>query len=144
MVMRARHRPVAMSQINVVPFIDVVLVLLIIFMVTAPMLQMGQIELPKVGQASSVSRRPVEVRLKANETWSLRGPGVQGGEEQFESVESLIERLDELPVKGENAAPVVLAADKSVQYGEVVRLLDQLKRQNIPQVGLLLQIDSRR
>ncbi|MES2207386.1 MAG: biopolymer transporter ExbD [Pseudomonadota bacterium] len=143
MVMRARHRPSAMSQINVVPFIDVVLVLLIIFMVTAPMLQIGQIELPKVGQASSVAKRPIEVRLKANETWSLRGPGISN-EEQFDSVDSLIERLGELPLKGENAAPVVLAADKSVQYGEVVHLLDQLKKQNIPQVGLLLQIDSRR
>jgi len=143
MVMRARPRQQAMSQINVVPFIDVVLVLLIIFMVTAPMLQMGQIELPKVGQASSVSRRPIEVRLKADETWSLRGPGVQRGEERFDSAESLIERLNDLPVRGDQAAPVVIAADKSVQYGEVVHLLDELKRQNIPQVGLLLQVDSK-
>lgn len=143
MVMRARIRQQAMSQINVVPFIDVVLVLLIIFMVTAPMLQMGQIELPKVGQASSVSRRPIEVRLKADETWSLRGPGVRRGEERFDSAESLIARLNDLPVRGDQAAPVVIAADKSVQYGEVVHLLDELKRQNIPQVGLLLQVDSK-
>jgi biopolymer transport protein TolR len=144
-----RRRHPTMSQINVVPFIDVVLVLLIIFMVTAPMLQVGQIELPKVGQASSVSRRPLEIRLKASkneeDTPALSLRGAKGGrsEERFDSTEALIERLKGLNVQGDNAQPVVLAADKGVPYGEVVQLLDQLKRQSIAQVGLLLQIDGK-
>jgi biopolymer transport protein TolR len=142
MAMRARLRPsTTMSQINVVPFIDVVLVLLIIFMVTTPMLQVGQIQLPKVGQASGVTHRPMEVRLKADETWSLRGPGL-AKEERFDTQEDLLERLKQLPVHGDQETPVVLAADRTVQYGKVMQLLDQLKRNNIPQVGLLLQTET--
>lgn len=146
---RTRSRHATMSQINVVPFIDVVLVLLIIFMVTAPMLQVGQIELPKVGQASHIVRRPIEIRLKraADESGSLlsvRGiPGRGRAEEQFESTEALIERLTSLKLDEDSAQPVVLAADKGVVYGEVVQLLDQLKRHRIQQVGLLLQIEGK-
>ena len=75
---RARHQP--MSQINVVPYIDVMLVLLVIFMITAPMMNPGQIDLPSVGKSAAPSVAPVEVLIKKDTTLAIRDHS-QGGRE---------------------------------------------------------------
>jgi biopolymer transport protein TolR len=130
---RARHQP--MSQINVVPYIDVMLVLLVIFMITAPMMNTGQIDLPSVGKSSTPAVAPVEVIIKKDTTLALRDHN-QGGREFPISRDELIALIKKKQEKNPEQ-PVVIAADKSVRYEEVINVLDLLQEQQIRKVGLL-------
>ena len=130
---RNSHRP--MSQINVVPYIDVMLVLLVIFMVTAPLMNPGQIDLPSVGKAASVSVQPLEVMIRKDSTLVLRDHAL-GGVERPVSREELVALLKEkLAQRPEQA--VVISADKKVRYEEVINVMDMLQQQNVKKVGLL-------
>ena len=103
-----------MNEINVVPYIDVMLVLLVIFMVTAPMIQPGSVDLPSVGKSSLPPAAPLEVIIKADTSLALRDRS-KGGAEQ------------------------VVAGDKSVRYEAVLGVMDELQRQQVPRIGLLVQ-----
>jgi biopolymer transport protein TolR len=132
--MRARRKP--MNQINVVPFIDVMLVLLIIFMVAAPLIQTGEVKLPTVGQGLSQPQQAIEVILKSNLTHSVRvsaGGDAQGGLTRAQAVARVRIELG----KGERA--VVIAADKSVSHGEVMALLSALNTAGAKRVGFLAE-----
>ena len=124
-----------MNQINVVPYIDVMLVLLVIFMVTAPLINPGQIELPTVGSNVSQPVLPIEVTLHADKTITIRDRA------EFED-EREIRRAD-LPriIKDkQNKAPdqpVVIAADRSLRYEEVINLMDMLREAKVKKIGLL-------
>lgn len=119
-----------MNQINVVPYIDVTLVLLVIFMITAPMTNPGVVELPQVGQALKQTTAPLVITLKANKSLDLDGKPMER--------DQLL-----LAVRGKTQAnplqSVVIAADKSVRYEEVIGLLDLLKTNKVEKVGLLLK-----
>ncbi|MEI7843154.1 MAG: protein TolR [Gallionellaceae bacterium] len=130
---RTRHQP--MSQINVVPYIDVMLVLLVIFMITAPMMNTGQIDLPSVGKSSKPAVAPVEVIIKKDTTLALRDHN-QGGREFPISRSELIALLKQKQEKNPDQ-PIVIAADKSVRYEEVINVMDLLQEQQIKKVGLL-------
>ena len=122
------------SQINVVPFIDVMLVLLIVFMIATPALRTGEIDLPSVGQSLTASQAdPIEVTIKADGSLSLMegGKAVAG---RF-SRATLVTRVLELQKKRERS--VVIAADKNVKYDEVVSLLGALHAQGVKRVGLV-------
>jgi len=123
-----------MSQINVVPYIDVMLVLLVIFMITAPMMNTGQIELPSVGKSSAPPVAPVEVLIKKDTTLALRDHS-QGGREFPISRDELSALLKEKQAKNADQ-PVVISADKSVRYEEVINVMDMLQQQQIKKVGL--------
>ena len=129
---RSKHQP--MSQINVVPYIDVMLVLLVIFMITAPMMNTGQIELPSVGKSSAPPVAPVEVLIKKDTTLALRDHS-QGGREFPISRDELSALLKEKQAKNADQ-PVVISADKSVRYEEVINVMDMLQQQQIKKVGL--------
>ncbi len=129
---RTRHPP--MSQINVVPYIDVMLVLLVIFMITAPMLNPGQIDLPSVGKSSAAAVAPIEVMIKKDTTLAIRDHS-RGGVEFPVSREELLGFLKQKQVKNADQ-PVVISADKNVRYEEVINVMDLLQQQQIKKVGL--------
>ncbi len=131
-----RHRR-AMSQINVVPYIDVMLVLLVIFMVTAPFINPSQIELPSVAKSSLAPVSPLEVMIRADGSLLLRDravaeEGVAIGEAQLKNAIAARQKL--LPNQ-----PVVISADKSVRYDAVMRVMDTLQRQGVARVGLMVK-----
>ena len=133
-----RQRPRrAMSQMNVVPYIDVMLVLLVIFMATAPFLSPSQIELPRVGQGSSTPVGPLEVVVRSNASLILRDRAADGREEPFEEGRLVAElRARQAARPGQ---PVVIAGDRNLRYEQVMRLMDLLQRGGVERIGLLVQ-----
>ena len=126
-----------MNEINVVPYIDVMLVLLIIFMVTAPMINHGQIELPQIGKSLATPAAPLEVIIKADGSLTLRDRAVSTVEQKVDRVQ-LIEAIKQK--QAQNAEqPVVIAADKNVRYEEVIIVMDILQQNQVSKVGLLAQ-----
>lgn len=125
---RTRKRRM-MNQINVVPYIDVTLVLLVIFMVTAPMTNPGMVELPKVGQALKQSGDPIVVTVQKEGTVLMDGKQMQ----RDDMLALIRQRLSEAD------KPVVVSADKNTPYGEVVSVMDLLKQAQVNKVGLLFQ-----
>ena len=130
---RSEHRP--MSQINVVPYIDVMLVLLVIFMITAPLMTPGQIDLPSVGKSLAPPVAPLEIIIKKDTTLALRDHG-KGGHEAPVSRDELASLLQQ-SLKKNPGQPVVISADKDVRYEEVINVMDLLQQQNIKKIGLL-------
>ena len=135
-----------MNQINVVPYVDVMLVLLVIFMVTAPMVSPGVIDLPSVGKSSVPPAAPLEVIIRADTSLMLRerGPGSEAGPGAERAVSSaqLVAALREKQAKNPDQ-PVVIAADKDVRYEAVLKVMDELQRNNVRRVGLLVKPAAR-
>ena len=129
-----------MAEINVVPYIDVMLVLLIIFMVVAPAIQPGQIDLPSVGQALNPTVAPLEVRIKRDGTIALVDRQ-QGGQEQAVTREKLLQAVKAIQVNHPEQA-VVINADKNLKYDDVLRVMDILQGGKIKRVGLLVKPDK--
>ena len=126
-----------MNEINVVPYIDVMLVLLVIFMVTAPLITPGVVDVPSVGKSSVAPATPLEVIIKEDASITVRDRDPKGAV------------LDERRItKGELAAivkakqaknadqPVVISADKNVKYEAVLEVMDELQKQAVKRVGL--------
>jgi len=126
-----------MNQINVVPYIDVMLVLLVIFMATAPLIQTGSIDLPSIGKSSQPPAAPLEVVIHADNSLALRNRAL-GGIEQAVSQADLAARLKDAQAKNP-LQPVLIAADKSVRYESVLNVMDQLQRNQVTKIGLLVQ-----
>ena len=125
----------AINQINVVPYIDVMLVLLIIFMVSAPLINPGQIDLPQAAAKLDPAVAPLEVRVRPNGDLYLvdrnRSPDELRVDRQ-QLLESLRQSQRDNPEQA-----VVIAGDRSVRYEEVLQVLDLLQRSNVKRVGLL-------
>jgi biopolymer transport protein TolR len=124
-----------MSQINVVPYIDVMLVLLVIFMITAPQMNPGQIDLPSVGKSLAPPVAPLEIIIKRDTSLALRDHR-RGGIESRISHEELLKRLQS-SMKKNPEQPVVISADRHVRYEEVIRVMDMLQQQHVRKIGLL-------
>jgi biopolymer transport protein TolR len=132
---RSKNR--LMNDINVVPYIDVMLVLLVIFMVTAPMMNPGQVDLPQVSKSSTPAPAPLEVIIKKDSSLALRDHA-RGDDETRLTRDELISLLKAR--QGEKAEQsVVISADKSVRYEEVINIMDVLQQQHVKKVGLLTQ-----
>ena len=127
-----------MSNINVVPYIDVMLVLLVIFMITAPLMNPGQIDLPSIGKSLAPPIAPLEVIIKKDATLAMRDLG-RGGIEVAVSRDELIAQLKLKQARSAEQS-VVISADKNVRYEEVIKVMDLLQQQNIKKVGLLAKI----
>ena len=127
----------SINQINVVPYIDVMLVLLIIFMVTAPLINPGTIDLPSVGkQLSTPATPPFEITLRADRSLWLRDMSANETTGRRISRDELIVRIRAR--QRQNAEQgVVIAADKSVRYEDVIGIIDLLQQNQITKVGLL-------
>lgn len=118
-----------MNQINVVPYIDVMLVLLIIFMVTAPMTNPGVVELPKVGQALKPTTQPIVVSIKKDGVTEIEG-------KQYKR-DDLLAHIKKQIEKNPDQS-IVIAADKKVMYEQVIAVMDLFKQNDVSKVGLLL------
>jgi biopolymer transport protein TolR len=132
-----RNESRLMNEINVVPYIDVMLVLLVIFMVTAPLMNPGQIDLPSVSKSLAPPIAPLEVIIKKDTTLAMRDHA-KGGQESRVSRNELIAILKARQGKQAEQA-VVISADKNVRYEEVINVMDLLQQQHIQKVGLLTQ-----
>ena len=130
---RAKRR--LMNEINVVPYIDVMLVLLIIFMITAPLVNSGQIELPQIGKSLKPAIAPLEVIIKADKSLAIRDLALTTTEQKVNRDE-LIAVIKKKQEKNKDQ-PVVIAADKNVRYEEVIKMMDILQKQKVTKVGLL-------
>jgi biopolymer transport protein TolR len=126
------------SDINVVPYIDVMLVLLVIFMVTAPLITPGAINLPSVGQASDVPVKPLEVQISQNGDIALRMREPGANPENIPR-DDLINQVRQRITAD---TPVVIAADGKVPYESVMKVMDQLRGNGITRLGLLVDQSS--
>jgi biopolymer transport protein TolR len=131
-----RHRRL-MNEINVVPYIDVMLVLLVIFMVTAPMIQTGNIDLPSVGKAAQAPVAPMEVIVHADQSLALRDRS-KGDKEIAVDRGELASHIKATQAKNPRQ-PVLIAGDKNVRYEAVLQVMDELQRQQVAKIGLLVQ-----
>ena len=123
------------NEINVVPYIDVMLVLLVIFMVTAPMMTTASIDVPSVGKASQVPAEAVQVNIRADQSLSLTLPGKsERGVSRGELAQAIIDAQRRNPEQ-----PVLIVGDKSVRYEAVLTVMDELQRQQVKRIGLLVQ-----
>jgi biopolymer transport protein TolR len=122
-----------MNEINMVPFIDVMLVLLIIFMVSAPLITTGTVDLPSVGKSSQRPDKVIEVIVGKDEKLKLKINGE--AEERSLALGDLRERVLSAQ-DGDANVPVVISADRQVKYESVVQVMDRLQRAGVQRVGL--------
>jgi len=127
----------AVNQINVVPYIDVMLVLLVIFMVTAPFINPSQVELPSIGKSAAAPVAPLEVMIRLDGSLLLRDRGTN--EEGVMVSEVGLATAIQARQKTTPQQPVVISADKSVRYESVMRVMDTLQTLGVARVGLLVK-----
>jgi biopolymer transport protein TolR len=134
----SKRRP--MHDINIVPYVDVMLVLLVIFMVTAPLVTPGVIDLPTVDKASQPRVVPLEVFVKANQELVVRERDAAGAivTERTVTRAELGSFIKGVRAKGELA--VLVGGDKSARYEAVLAVMDELRRQGVQKVGLQVKV----
>ena len=120
------------SEINMVPFIDVMLVLLIIFMVSAPLITTGVVDLPSVGKARQRPQSVIEIVVGLDEKLKIK---LDKGEPTSVALPQLVARVKEAQ-RGQADVPVVISADRQVKYESVVKVMDTLQRAGVQRVGL--------
>lgn len=138
---RKGHRRKPMAEINVVPYIDVTLVLLIIFMITTPMLQTGvEVELPQTQSATVESKDepPIVVSIQQSGQYFLN---VGDGNDESVQVEDIYPRVA-ATIASKPGTQVLINADKAVDYGTVVTVMAKLKNAGVPSVGLMTKSDE--
>ena len=123
------------NEINMVPFIDVMLVLLIIFMVTAPMITPSLIDLPSVGKANKQPDKVLQVVIQKDESLEL----VNDGKTSKLMMGGVAEAVKNAQGTDGSTA-VVISADRNVKYENVVKVMDTLQRAGIARVGLSVQL----
>jgi len=129
------NRRRAMSDINVVPYIDVMLVLLIIFMATAASVNPGVVNLPTVGGAKTQALPPIYLSVDANENITVKREG-----ESSQTLSRLeLGAFARTQAEKSSDQPVVLAADKSVKYEVVMDVMAKLKENGVKRVGLAVK-----
>jgi len=127
-----------LSQINVTPFVDVMLVLLIIFMVTAPMMETGvEVELPEVKDAPAMegAQEPLVVTVDAK-------GGISVGSSAVPSPEKLTPVLEQV-LSGRKSKEVFLEADRKVPYGRVVQVMAAIKAAGVAKLGMVAEEPER-
>jgi biopolymer transport protein TolR len=137
MVSRGRGRR-TINEINMVPFIDVMLVLLIIFMVTAPLITPSVVDLPSVGKGKKPPEQVIEVIVGKDETLSLKIDGNTRRIKLGELAANVKRAQDGLGKDGSSA--VIISADRNVKYETVVRVMDTLQKAGAQRVGLSVQV----
>jgi biopolymer transport protein TolR len=131
-----------LADINVVPYIDVMLVLVVILMVAAPFVNPSLVNLPSVGKSSRAPDRPLEIVVKADGQVSLREGGKQLAADLPGAV-ALIRQRQQAQADATLKAPVVIAADKDVRYEQVMKVMSALQKENVARVGLAVQPEQK-
>ncbi|MEF8729054.1 MAG: protein TolR [Accumulibacter sp.] len=127
------------NEINVVPYIDVMLVLLVIFMVTAPMMTTASIDVPSVGKAAQPPVEALQVIVRADRTLALLAPGKN---ERSLSRRELVQEIASAQRRNPEQA-VLIAGDRNVKYQAVLEVMDDLQQQQVKRIGLLVQPSDR-
>jgi biopolymer transport protein TolR len=138
LVSRGRGRR-TISEINMVPFIDVMLVLLIIFMVTAPLIAPSVINLPSVAKADKQPDQVVQILIGKDEGLDLKMDNKTVRLTPEAIVAAVLEAQSGRPP---GASAVVISADKDVRYENVVKLMDKLQSSGVQRVGLSVKTTS--
>jgi len=126
-----------MNEINVVPYIDVMLVLLVIFMVTAPLVTPGVVDLPSVGKSSLAPATPLEVIIKEDASVIVRDRDAKGAvQDERRLAKGELAAVIKAKQANKPDQPVVISADKSVRYEAVLEVMDELQKQAVKRVGL--------
>ena len=126
-----------MNEINVAPYIDVMLVLLVIFMVTAPLITPGVVDVPSIGKSSVAPALPLEVIIKADASITVRDRDPKGAVVDERSItKSELAAIVKAKQAKNAEQPVVISADKSVKYEAVLEVMDELQKQAVKRVGL--------
>ena len=137
LVSRGRGRR-TINEINMVPFIDVMLVLLIIFMVTAPLITPSVVDLPSVGKAKRQPDQVIEVVVGKDESLTLK---VRDNSSRIKLGELAANVKRAQAAAGKDASTaVVISADRNVKYEAVVKVMDTLQRAGVQRVGLSVQM----
>jgi len=132
-----------MNEINMVPFIDVMLVLLIIFMVSAPLITTGMVDVPSVGQAKAQPPRVIEVVIREGAPFEMRVDGHDAGRFEIDQLIGQVQAAQAGVAGGPEQVPVILSAQRDVRYEEVVKVMDRLQRAGVPRVGLAVRTTGR-
>jgi biopolymer transport protein TolR len=125
----------ALADINVVPYIDVMLVLVVILMVSAPFVNPSLVNLPSVGKSARAPDRPLEIVVRVDGRVSLR----EGGRELAADLPGAVAAIKQRQQAQPDAAlktPVVIAADKEVRYEQVMKVMSALQKERVARVGL--------
>ena len=124
------------NEINMVPFIDVMLVLLIIFMVTAPMLSPSMVNLPSIGKANNQPAKVTQIVVTKDGALTLKTAEGKSSATTLDSVANAVLKLQ----TGESDSVVVISADRTVKYETVVHVMDKLQRAGVQRIGLSVQL----
>jgi biopolymer transport protein TolR len=133
--MRSRR---LMNEINVVPYVDVMLVLLVIFMVTAPLMAPGLVELPSVAKSSPPPETPLEVIIRTDQSMVLRERVKGQAVDRNVNLPQLVAAVQERQKRSPDQA-VVISADKDVRYEAVLKVMDELQKSDVKRVGLMVR-----
>jgi biopolymer transport protein TolR len=136
LVSRGRGRR-TINEINMVPFIDVMLVLLIIFMVTAPLITPSVIDLPRVGKAAKQPDQVIQIVISKDESISMKVKD-KSTPLTLKDIASAVRQAQ----SGETNSAVVISADKNTKYETVVKVMDTLQRAGAQRVGLSVQLTN--
>ena len=123
------------NEINMVPFIDVMLVLLIIFMISAPLITTGVVDLPTVGKSSQRPEKVIELVVGTDEAVKMRVDNKDGATIPLRNIAAVVREAQ----GGQADTPVIISADKAVKYEAVVKVMDTLQRAGVQRVGLMVK-----
>jgi biopolymer transport protein TolR len=124
------------NEINMVPFIDVMLVLLIIFMVSAPLMPTGVVDLPSVGKARQTPDKVVELVMEDEDRVKLRINRKDADTVSVSELPARVKAIQEDSPNGPGGVPVIISARKDVRYDAVVHVMDALQKAGVARVGL--------
>jgi biopolymer transport protein TolR len=142
LVSRGRGRR-TINEINMVPFIDVMLVLLIVFMVTAPLISPSVIDLPSVGRANKTPDNVIRIVVNKDESLAMSVTPLNTKAAPASELPLALHDIAKAVLQAQHgvaATPVVISANRSVKYEIVVKLMDTLQRAGVQRVGLSVQL----
>jgi biopolymer transport protein TolR len=134
LVSRGRGRR-TINEINMVPFIDVMLVLLIIFMVTAPLITPSMIDLPSIGKAAKQPDEVIQIVIGKDESLELKIKD-KSSRPTLRDIAARVKQAQ----SPQTSSAVVISADRNVKYETVVKVMDTLQRAGVQRVGLSVQL----
>ena len=143
--LRKRGGRRTMSDINMVPFIDVMLVLLIIFMVTAPLLSPSVIDVPSVGKASTAPEQVINLEIDKDLHIVVKSKKPAQGTVTTSKQDATMDNVAQIALQlqaGNATTPVIISADKKIAYENVVKLMDKLQRAGVQRVGLSVSLSD--
>lgn len=124
------------NEINMVPFIDVMLVLLIIFMVSAPLMPTGVVDLPSVGQARQAPQQVIELVVEGDDAVRIRVNQKDVDTVALAQLAPQVKALQAQAAGGPETSPVIISARKDMRYDTVIQVMDRLNREGVARVGL--------